>query len=78
MLLVTLSQRTSAKGNSYLSGWLGKTNVVGFPGEPDKFGNETWDLFVTPAQPRPGTGQEPPRQRPVPAQRGAWDGGGQA
>ena len=66
MLLLTLSQRTSAKGNSYLSGYLGKTSVVGFPGEPDKFGNETWDLFVSPA---------PPRQQPPPAQRGAWDDG---
>ncbi len=70
MLLVTLSQRTSAKGNSYLSGYLGKTSVVGFPGEPDKFGNETWDLFVSPA---------PPRQQPMPAggppQRGAWGDG---
>jgi hypothetical protein len=52
VLLLTLSQRTSAKGNSYLSGYLGKTSVVGFPGEPDKFGNETWDLFVSPAPPR--------------------------
>jgi hypothetical protein len=38
VLLLTLSQRTSAKGNSYLSGYLGKTSVVGFPGEPDSSG----------------------------------------
>ena len=66
MLLLTLSRRTSAKGNSYLSGHLGKTSVVGFPGEPDKFGNETWDLFVSPA---------PPRQQPAPTPRGAWGDG---
>ena len=66
VLLLTLSRRTSAKGREYLSGYLGKTSVVGFPGEPDKFRNETWDLFVSPA---------PPRQQSPPAQRGAWDDG---
>ena len=66
VLLLTLSRRTSAKGNSYLSGYLGKTSVVGFPGEPDKFGNETWDLFVSPA---------PSRQQPAPTQSGAWGDG---
>jgi hypothetical protein len=39
VLLATLSVRTSAKSNEYLVGWLGKASVVGFPGEPDKFGN---------------------------------------
>ncbi len=52
VLLMTLSQRTSGKGNAYLSGWLGKASVVAFPGEADKFGNATWDLFVSPAPPR--------------------------
>ena len=67
---MTLSQRTSGKGNAYLSGWLGKASVVAFPGEADKFGNATWDLFVSPA---------PPRQQPStvggPAQREAWGDG---
>ncbi len=70
VLLVSLSERTSAKGRKYMSGWLGKASVVAFPGEPDKFGNETWDLFVSPA---------PPRQQPStaggPAQRWAWGDG---
>ena len=70
VLLQTLSQRTSAKGNSYLSGYLGKTSVVGFPGEPDRFGNETWNLLVSPAPPR----QQSPAVA-VPAQRGAWGDG---
>ena len=52
VLLMQLSQRTSARGNTYLSGWLGKASVVGFAGEPDKFGNATWDLFVSEPQPR--------------------------
>ena len=47
VLLLTLSERTSGKGNRYLSGWLGKASVVAFAGEPDKHGNPTWDLFVS-------------------------------
>ena len=66
VLLLTLSRRTSAKGNEYWAGWLGKASVVGFPGAADKYGNETVDLFVSPA---------PPRQHPPPAQRGAWGDG---
>lgn len=46
VLLLQLSERTSAKGNPYLSGWLGKATVVGFRGDPDKYGNETWNLYV--------------------------------
>src|SRR3954452_14349846 len=58
VLLLTLSERTSARGNAYLSGWPGKASVAAFPGEPDKHGNETWDLFVSTPEPRPEAGQE--------------------
>jgi hypothetical protein len=71
VLLATLSVRTSAKGNGYLSGWLGKASVVGFRGEPDKFGNETWNIYVAELEPRgdsggvasplPGQGRRPGR-----------------
>ena len=54
VLLTTLSVRTSAKGNAYLAGWLGKASVVAFPGEADKFGNPTWDIFVAEPEPREG------------------------
>jgi hypothetical protein len=47
VLLTKLSVRTSAKGREYLSGWLGKASVVGFPGEADRFGNAVWDIFVS-------------------------------
>jgi hypothetical protein len=57
VLLTTLSIRTSAKGRSYLSGYLGKASVVAFEGEPDKFGNETWDVFLS--EPRPREGGQP-------------------
>ena len=33
VLLATLAIRTSAKGRPYLSGWLGKSRLVGFPGK---------------------------------------------
>ena len=52
VLLATLSVRTSAKGRKYLAGWLGKAKVVGFEGEADKFGNPTWNLYVSELEPR--------------------------
>ncbi len=64
VLLLSLSERTSAKGNRYLSGWLGKASVVAFPGEPDKFGNETWDVFVSTPEPKPADSAPGPAQRP--------------
>src|SRR3954447_16144164 len=53
VLLLQLSERTSAKGNRYLAGWLGKAGVVAFQAEePDKFGNPVWNLFVSTPEPR--------------------------
>lgn len=53
VLLMQLSERTSAKGNRYLSGWLGRASVVAFLDEqPDKFGNPVWDVFVSTPEPR--------------------------
>ena len=66
VLLLQLSERTSAKGNRYLSGWLGKASVVAFQAEePDRFGNRVWDVFV--AEPQPRTDQRPLLlERPAP------------
>ena len=64
VLLLTLSERTSGRGNRYLSGWLGKASVVAFRGEDDKHGNPTWDLFVSTPEPKPEAGQERPQARP--------------
>jgi hypothetical protein len=47
VLLTVLSVRTSSKGNQYLSGFLSKALVVGFPGEPDKFDNPTWNIYLS-------------------------------
>ena len=33
VLIATLWQRTSGKGNEYLSGFLGKARIIGFRGE---------------------------------------------
>ena len=54
VLLASLSVRTSGQGREYLSGYLGKARVVGFAGEPDKYGNPTWDIFVSEPEPRSG------------------------
>jgi hypothetical protein len=63
VLLAKLSVRTSAQGRQYLSGWLGKASVVGFPGEADKFGNAVWDIFVSEPEPRAGTVADGRRER---------------
>lgn len=47
VLLMRLSERTSGKGNAYLSGWLGKARLVAFRGEPDERGNPTWDVYAS-------------------------------
>src|SRR4051794_14466644 len=72
VLLLQLSQRTSAKGNAYLAGWLGKASVVAFQAEePDKWGNPVWDVFVSTPEPRgeqqqskPEAGEGGPQGRP--------------
>jgi hypothetical protein len=47
MLLTGLSVRTSQKtGRPYVTGWLGKSRLIGFASEPDKFGNRTIDLYL--------------------------------
>jgi hypothetical protein len=53
VLLMQLSERTSAKGNRYLSGFLGRASVVAFlDEEPDKRGNPCWSVFVSTPEPR--------------------------
>lgn len=52
VLLLRLSQRTSGKGNVYLSGWMGAARLVGFRGEDDENGNPVWELFAAEPEPR--------------------------
>ena len=72
VLLMQLSIRTSAKGTCYLSGWLGKAQVVGFPGEADKYGNPTWNIFVSEPERRdaPAGASSRPVSRPRSAPAG--------
>ena len=50
VLIATLWQRTSERGNEYLSGYLGKARIVAFRGEPTAEGIQTWDLYLTPGK----------------------------
>jgi hypothetical protein len=69
-LLAVLSQRTSTRGQSCLSGWLGKARVIGFEGDPDQHGNPTWRIFVAEPEPRDG----PPGPTPKPPGRDSASG----
>jgi hypothetical protein len=33
-----------------MTGWLGKASVVAFAGEPDRYDNPTWELYVATPQ----------------------------
>jgi hypothetical protein len=72
VLLTTLTERTSAKGNVYLTGWLAKARVVGFRGDDDEHGNPVWNLYLSEPERREngqaGTSERPERPaRPAPA-----------
>jgi hypothetical protein len=62
VLLATLTERTSARGNAYLSGWAGASNLVAFRGEDDDQGRPTWQLFLVERQPKQD--DHAPTQRP--------------
>ena len=69
VLLLELRERTSAAGNRYMSGWLGRAAVVAFL---DRDAEEpTWQVFVsTPAPRRNCTPAESaPRKNCTPAQQ---------
>lgn len=53
--LMDLRLRTSAAGNQYLSGWLGKAAVVGF--RDREADDEVWQIFVSTPAPRQNGGQ---------------------
>jgi hypothetical protein len=64
LLLMTLTQRVSSKGNEYMQGILGGLNVVAFRGEPSEWG-ETWNVYLQERAPKPvqGHGQQRPSAR---------------
>ena len=65
VLLATLTEAVSGRGNTYLRGWLGASNLVAFAGEPDEQGRRTWNLFLVERQPRDAaaTGSRKPQER---------------
>jgi hypothetical protein len=78
VLLMRLSCRTSSKGREYLSGYLGCSRVVAFKAaEPDKFGNEQWEVYVAEPEPKGEAEQrQAPRQEQAPAPRHGTDRAG--
>jgi hypothetical protein len=61
VLLMRLSIRESARGTEYLTGYLGLSRMVAFKSrEPDKFGNEQWELFVSEPEPKDGQRRDLP------------------
>jgi hypothetical protein len=53
VLLMQLSERTTARGTRYLSGFLGRARLVAFlDQEPDKFGNPQWSVYAAEPAPR--------------------------
>jgi hypothetical protein len=50
IFLCSLWQRTSERGNEYLSGFLGKARVIGFRGEPTADGTPTWEIYLEPGK----------------------------
>jgi len=67
--LLDLRLRTSAAGNQYLSGWLGKAAVVGFLDREAE--GEIWNIYVSTPAPRSGASAEstPRRKQRAPRSR---------
>ena len=65
VLLATLTEAVSGRGNTYMRGWLGASNLVAFAGEPDEQGRPTWNLYLVERQPRDGvaTAAKKPQER---------------
>jgi hypothetical protein len=51
VLLCELTERTSARGNVYLSGWLGRAAVVDFV-RTNEHGRRVWQVFVQESAPK--------------------------
>ena len=78
VLLATLTEAVSGRGNTYLRGWLGASNLVAFAGEPDEQGRPTWNLYLVERQARDAaaTGSRKPQERGAGSQPPVRSGGG--
>jgi hypothetical protein len=55
VLVLKLRQRVSARGNTYLDGWMGQAKLLGFKdAQPDEHGNEVWSVYAVTPQPKAG------------------------
>lgn len=80
VLLAVLKERQSAKGNRYLSGWLGKARLIAFQDKDAPEGEIVWQVYAqTPeerdqGEPRRRTTHNHdhagPRRRPTPIPSG--------
>ena len=54
VLFAVLTECTSGRGNTYMRGWAGASNLVAFRGEDDDQGRPTWQLFLVERRSRNG------------------------
>ncbi len=69
VLLCSLWQRTSERGNEYLSGFLGKARIIAFRGEPTAEGVPTWNVFLSPGKEQEESKAQAPRPHAARARR---------
>ena len=64
VLFAQLTECESSRGNRYLRGWAGASNLVGCSGDDDEQGRPTWRLYLAERTPKPGTVPGTLRERP--------------
>ena len=72
VLIAVLWQRTSAKGNEYLSGYLGEARVIAFRGEPTADGTPTWNIYLQPGKKQEEQEGHASSARPARQQQSSW------
>jgi hypothetical protein len=58
VLLAVLKERQSAKGNRYLSGWLGKARLIAFQDKDAPEGEVIWQVYAQTPEDREQPGQQ--------------------
>lgn len=69
VLFAVLTECESGKGNRYMRGWAGASNLVAFRGEDDEQGRPTWNLYLAERQPRQESRPEPSQPRGAASRR---------
>jgi hypothetical protein len=63
VLFAQLTECESSRGNRYLRGWAGASNLIGFRGDDDEQGRPTWKLYLAERTPKSGTVPDSMRAR---------------